>query len=159
MPWAEKRDPAHQKGMYDIYNTLSEKFGVKLTVAGNVFEDVFYNHPEIDMYWRDGEHASPYGSYTIAMAAYAAIFGESVKGLAPNSYNTYPVSDEAWAEVQSAFAASAKEPENEELKTAAWAKYQENVKAVCDKEEEKFSLDPKKAEILQELVDRYALNK
>lgn len=39
------------------------------------------------------------------------------------------------------------------------AKYQENVKAVCDKEEEKFSLDPKKAEILQELVDRYALNK
>ena len=159
MPWAEKRDPAHQKGMYEIYNTLSEKFGVKLTVAGNVFEDVFYNHPEIDMYWRDGEHASPYGSYTIAMAAYAAIFGESVKGLAPNSYNTYPVSDEAWAEVQSAFAASAKEPENEELKTAAWAKYQESVKAVCDKEEEKFSLDPKKAEILQELVDRYALNK
>ena len=93
------------------------------------------------------------------MAAYAAIFGESVKGLAPNSYNTYPVSDEAWAEVQSAFAASAKEPENEELKTAARAKYKENVKAVCDKEEEKFSLDPKKAEILQELVDRYALNK
>ena len=54
---------------------------------------------------------------------------------------------------------SGEEPENEELKTAAWAKYQENVKAVCDKEEEKFSLDPKKAEILQELVDRYALNK
>ena len=89
MPWAEKRDPDHQKGMYDIYNTLSEKYGVKLTVAGNVFEDVFYNYPEIDMYYEDGEHASPYGSYTIAMAAYAAIFGESVKGLSPDSYCTY----------------------------------------------------------------------
>lgn len=89
MPWAEKRDPDHQKGMYDIYNTLAEETGIKLTVAGNVFEDVFFNHPEIDMYYEDGEHASPYGSYTIAMAAYAAIFGESVKGLAPKSYCTY----------------------------------------------------------------------
>ncbi len=89
MPWAEKRDPDHQKGMYDIYNTLAEETGVKLTVAGNVFEDVFYNYPEIDMYYEDGEHASPYGSYTIAMAAYAAIFGESVKGLKPDSYCTY----------------------------------------------------------------------
>ena len=89
MPWAEKRDPDHQKGMYDIYHTLSEQYGVKLTVAGNVFEDVFFNYPEIDMYYEDGEHASPYGSYTIAMAAYAAIFGESVKGLKAESYCTY----------------------------------------------------------------------
>ncbi len=95
MPWAEKRDPDHQKGMYDIYNTLSEQYGVKLTVAGNVFEDVFYNYPDIDMYFVDGEHASPYGSYTIALAAYAAIFGESVKGVSPNSYRTYVAKDGA----------------------------------------------------------------
>lgn len=125
MPWAEKRDPDHQKGMYDIYNTLSEKYDVKLTVAGNVFEDVFFNYPDINMYFVDGEHASPYGSYTIAMAAYAAIFGESVKGLSPNSYETY----------------------------------KEGFKNVLDKEEAFFALDPEKAAILQELVDKHEFGK
>ncbi|MBR6609469.1 MAG: hypothetical protein IKK99_04545 [Oscillospiraceae bacterium] len=157
MPWAEKRDPDHQKGMYDIYNTLSEMYGVKLAYAGNVFEDVFYNYPEIDMYWKDGEHASPYGSYTIAMAVYAAIFGESVKGLAPNSYNTYPVTDEGWAAIKDAFAALGKDPNNAELQAKASALYKENVSVVMDKEEAFFPLDPEKAAVLQELVDKYSL--
>lgn len=157
MPWAEKRDPDHQKGMYDIYNTLSEMYGVKLAYAGNVFEDVFYNHPEIDMYWKDGEHASPYGSYTIAMSVYAAIFGESVKGLAPNSYNTYPVTDEGWAAIKNAFAALGKDPNNAELQAKASALYKENVSVVMDKEEAFFALDPEKATVLQELVDKYSL--
>ena len=157
MPWAEKRDPDHQKGMYDIYNTLSEMYGVKLAYAGNVFEDVFYNHPEIDMYWKDGEHASPYGSYTIAMSVYAAIFGESVKGLAPNSYNTYPVTDEGWAAIKDAFAALGKDPNNAELQAKASALYKENVSVVMDKEEAFIPLDPEKAAVLQELVDKYSL--
>ena len=157
MPWAEKRDPDHQKGMYDIYNTLSEMYGVKLAYAGNVFEDVFYNHPEIDMYWKDGEHASPYGSYTIAMSVYAAIFGESVKGLAPNSYNTYPVTDEGWAAIKDAFAALGKDPNNAELQAKASALYKENVSVVMDKEEAFFPLEPEKAAVLQELVDKYSL--
>ena len=157
MPWAEKRDPDHQKGMYDIYNTLSEMYGVKLAYAGNVFEDVFYNHPEIDMYWKDGEHASPYGSYTIAMSVYAAIFGESVKGLAPNSYNTYPVTDDGWAAIKDAFAALGKDPNNAELQAKASALYKENVSVVMDKEEAFFPLDPEKAAVLQELVDKYSL--
>ncbi len=155
MPWAEKRDPDHQKGMYDIFNTLSKEYGVKLTCAGNVFEDVFYNHPEINMYWRDGEHASPYGSYTIAMAAYAAIFGESVQGLAPNSYETYPVSEQAWRNIREAFAALSKDPNNKELAEKARALYKENVHAVTDKEQAFCPLDPRKAETLQKLVDKY----
>ena len=157
MPWAEKRDPAHQKGMYDIYNTLSEKFGVKLTVAGNVFEDVFYNHPEIDMYWRDGEHASPYGSYVIAMAAYAAIFGESVKGLKAESYLSNPVTDEAWADVQKAFALMNAEPDNAELRANAMKIYKESCGYVMDRNKTFYALDADKAATLQELVDKYAL--
>ncbi|MBR5520981.1 MAG: hypothetical protein IKU54_03195 [Oscillospiraceae bacterium] len=159
MPWAEKRDPDHQKGMYDIYNTLAEETGVKLTVTGNVFEDVFYNYPEINLYWRDGEHASPYGSYVIAMAAYAAIFGESVKGLKPESYETFPVTEESWSEIREAFAALGTNPNDPELQAAAMAKYKENVFSVDSKEEAKYMLDPEKAAKLQELVDKWALGK
>lgn len=125
MPWAEKRDPAHQLNMYDIYNTLSKKYNVKLTVAGNVFEEVFKNYPEIDMYYEDGEHASPYGSYVIAMATYAAIFNDTVKGLKDESYSNY----------LSGFV------------------------PINDKEDIIYPLEENKATKLQELVDKFALNK
>ena len=158
MPWAEKRNPAHQAEMYDIFGTLSEQYGVKLTVAGNVFEDVFYHHPEIDMYWRDGEHASPYGSYVIAMAAYAAIFQESVQGLSPSSYNTYPVTDEAWAEIRETSAALSADPNNEALAQAAMEKWSQYIHPVIDKAEAVFALDPGKTLTLQKLVDQYAFS-
>ena len=158
MPWAEKRDPAHQAGMYDIYNTLSAETGVKLTMAGNVFEDVFHNHPQINMYWRDGEHASPYGSYTIALAAYAAIFNESVQGLSPNSYETFPVSDSAWEEIQAAAAALREDPENAERKAALKAKYREHIHSVDHAEDARYVLDAEKAAILQKLVDKWAFS-
>lgn len=130
VPWAEKRFPEHQEIMYDIYNTLSEENGgIKLTVTGNVFEDVFNNYLEdIDMYWRDGEHASPYGSYAIALSVYAAIFQESVKGMAPTSLITYPIVDGKI--------------------TTTWTK-----------EDATYPLDPAKAEILQNLVDKYEFGK
>lgn len=159
MPWAEKRDPAHQKGMYDIYNTLSEKAGVKLSHAGEVFEDIFYNHPEIDMYWRDGEHASPYGSYAVALCAYAAIFGESVKGVLPNSYYTYPVGENEWIAIKDAMAAVSKEPNNPELQQAAKELYKKYIHPVITESDAFFALDAVKAQIIQDLVDEYSLNK
>jgi hypothetical protein len=156
MPWAEKRDPDHQKSMYDIYNTLSEKFGVKLTVAGNVFEDIFYNHPEINMYWYDGEHASPYGSYTIALACYAAIFSESVVGLPTDSYFNYRMTDNQLATLRRAREEMEKNPEDRKLKEKFYEVYKENVKVIFDKEEAKFPLDKDKALTIQKLVDKYA---
>ena len=58
-------------------------------------------------------------------AAFAAIFGESVKGLKPNSFETY----------------------------------KEGFKNVLDKEEAFYALDPEKAAILQELVDKHEFGK
>ena len=156
MPWAEKWDPAHQAEMYDIYNTLSRENDVKLTVAGQVFEAVFYNHPEINMYWNDGEHASPYGSYTVALAAYAAIFGERVEGMPPNSYETFPVSDEAWAELMEARAAAMKDPDNKVLQAKRRALADKYLCAVNDKAQARYVLDAEKAAVLQKLVDRLA---
>lgn len=152
MPWAEKRDPGHQKKMYDIFETLGRQYGVTLTVAGNVFEDVFYHHPEIDLYWVDGEHASPYGSYTIAMAAYAAIFQERVEGLAPNSYSTYPVAAGHEAEVAAAMAAFQRDNSSTKSLQEAW---QYVLGPVTNKEQAFFPLEPQKALILQRLVDQY----
>ena len=68
-------------------------------------------------------------------------------------YNIVDLSG-TWCE-KAGFAAAAKEPENTELKAAAWAKYKANVHAVFDKEEAFFALDPEKVATLQGLVDKF----
>lgn len=155
MPWAEKKEPAHQKVMYDTFYSLSKKYNIKIAIAGNVFEDVFYNHPEIDMYWYDGRHASPYGSYTVAMSVYSAIFNESVKGLKASSYCTYPVSLDDWNNIQNDLRMLSMDPENKELQKKASQTYEKCVQAVMEKDKAYFALDPQKAEILQDMVDKY----
>jgi len=90
IPWAEKRDPAHQAQMYDIYESLCSQNNISSIKVGQIFEEVFNHCPDIDMYWFDGEHASPYGSYAYACAVYAAVFGESTVGMAPVSFLTHP---------------------------------------------------------------------
>ncbi len=157
VPWAEKYDPGHQKGMYDIFSAVAKENDVKLIHAGNVFEDIFYNHKEVNMYWNDGEHASPYGSYCIALSAYATIFNESVKDILPNSYYTYIVSDSQWQEIQDAKEKSGKNPDDADLKAAVSLTYKKYVKACSDKEKIKFKLDEDKANIIKTLVDKYCL--
>lgn len=159
LPWAEKNDPDHQKEMYEIYQAFSDYYHVKLTCTGYVFEEVLLHHPDINMYWNDEKHASPYGSYAVAMATYCAIFNESVKGLSPLSYCNYPISDENWARIKAGFMAARKEPENKELMEKAYEVYRAFSFPVIDREKTSYRLDPEKASILQDLVDRFGLDK
>lgn len=154
MPWAERDYQDHQKIMYDTYYILRDKFDVKLTCTGNVFEEVYNTHPEINMYWVDGQHASPYGSYTAAMGAFKAIFAESVKGLSSNAYENYPVSEEDYRLVHEANLKAQAEPDNKELKEELMRLYHEKIVPVCDKEKAKVVLDAEKTAVLQELVDK-----
>ena len=34
-----------------------------LAPVGEIWEQIRQTHPEIELFWHDGEHASPYGSY------------------------------------------------------------------------------------------------
>lgn len=63
--------------MYDIFDALREKTGVCCSPVGQVFQRVEQEEKDIDLYWVDGEHASPYGSYVIAACAFARITGKS----------------------------------------------------------------------------------
>ena len=157
MPWAEKRSPEHQYEMYEIYEELAEKAGVRINPVGRIFEDIFNNYPEINMYWLDGEHASEYGSYAAALCTYATIFAESVKGVSPKSYYTYPLSQETWNEISRAYAEAAACPCDSALAKKADALWNEKAKPVLDEKEAERVLDTDKAEIIQELVDKYAL--
>ncbi|MBR5095439.1 MAG: hypothetical protein IK095_10105 [Oscillospiraceae bacterium] len=64
MTWAEKARPENAAVMSRCYRRLAAKEGALLAPVGEIFEAL--RGSGIELYWRDGEHASPYGSYLTA---------------------------------------------------------------------------------------------
>ena len=66
MTWAEQPYPEHFYPMQKLYTALSAETGAMLAPIGALFDELQRTHPEIELYWHDGEHASVYGDYLIA---------------------------------------------------------------------------------------------
>ena len=77
MTWAEKEHPEHLPAMQETYRGITEESGALLRPAGELFSLVQKEHPEISLYWKDGEHASPYGDYLIAAALTSLLCGSN----------------------------------------------------------------------------------
>ena len=73
MTWAKKDEPENAARISGIYRVLAERYGTLLAPIAELFDTVRTVHPEIELYWRDGSHASPYGSYLIAATIAAVI--------------------------------------------------------------------------------------
>ncbi len=73
MTWAEKAKPENANVMSRCYRHLAEKYGALLAPIGQLFER--FRGTEIELYWKDGEHASPYGSYLTAATLAALLCG------------------------------------------------------------------------------------
>jgi len=81
LPWAEERKPEHQAEINSIYQELSRTAGVPLIPVGAVFEKARKRVDMPSLYWEDGEHGSPWGSYAAAAVIYASLSGRSPVGL------------------------------------------------------------------------------
>ncbi len=81
--WAERHAPEHQSEMNRGYNLIMSEAGLRCSPAGQVFMEVKNEYPEIDMYFEDGAHCSPYGSYAVACCVFSQVFRRSPEGL-PN---------------------------------------------------------------------------
>ena len=66
MTWAEQAYPEHFLPMKRFYTAISAETGALFAPVGELFEEIRRTHPEIELYWHDGEHASAYGDYLIA---------------------------------------------------------------------------------------------
>jgi len=76
MTWAKKDEPEKAEEIGALYRALAEKHRVPLAPIAELYEDIRTAHPEIELYWHDGSHASPYGTYLIA-ATFAALLNRS----------------------------------------------------------------------------------
>jgi hypothetical protein len=77
--WAEKRMPEHQAEMNRRYHKLASEQGALLAPIGEVWAAVLSelkDQPDVDLYFRDGEHASYVGDYLIAMVITRTITGK-----------------------------------------------------------------------------------
>lgn len=73
--WAEKVHPEHQAAMSALYPTLARDLGALSAPVGTVWGRLQAERPDIELYWHDGEHASPYGSYLFAAVLFSVLTG------------------------------------------------------------------------------------
>lgn len=76
MTWASVAHPEDQQPMIDAYTEAAATYHGLLAPVGLAWSKVRYGHPEVNLYWQDGEHASPFGSYLAASAIFCAITGK-----------------------------------------------------------------------------------
>ena len=82
LPWSEKNNPDGQAVIVQAHEALLARYpGMQWAPVGLVWDKVRHGHPEIELYYPDGEHASPVGSSLIACTLLRTMTGASVLGL------------------------------------------------------------------------------
>ncbi|MBR3295234.1 MAG: hypothetical protein IKI62_03140 [Clostridia bacterium] len=64
--WAEKRFPENQQKMIDTCRKLAQDNDPVLAPVGEIWQKVCKRYPDIELYFRDGEHAGLYGDFLVA---------------------------------------------------------------------------------------------
>ena len=60
--WSRKDEPEKQAEMNEVHRRIAEKTGALLAPVGESWWDRVHSCPDLDMYAKDGAHASPAGS-------------------------------------------------------------------------------------------------
>ena len=71
--WARKGDEAFQSTMSGVYNDLGRELNVPVAPVGDEWQKHRLAHPDIELYFKDGEHASPEGSALAARVLFETI--------------------------------------------------------------------------------------
>lgn len=83
MTWSEKNNEAGQERMANAYFELGKRIHATVAPVGLVWWKLFHSHPEIELYFTDGQHASPAGSLVAAYTIFSAITGKQAKATEP----------------------------------------------------------------------------
>lgn len=60
--WSMKKEPEVQALMNEVHRSVAEEIDALLAPVGENWWDYKESHPELELYWQDGAHASPDGS-------------------------------------------------------------------------------------------------
>jgi len=74
--WVKKGDEAFQSTMSGVYNSLGTELNVPVAPVGDEWQKFRIAHPETELFFRDGEHASPEGSRLAAQVIAQTVLKE-----------------------------------------------------------------------------------
>lgn len=90
LTWARKKVPEDQAALNAAYMRATRETKSIVAPAGLAWAEVEKDDPNINLFYRDGSHPSPAGTYLNACVFYATIFGRSPVGL-PSRISGTPV--------------------------------------------------------------------
>jgi hypothetical protein len=90
LTWARKATPEDQAALSSAYMRAAADFGAKVAPVGIAWERLREQQPSLELFYGDGSHPSPAGSYLAACTFYASIFHQSPVGL-PGRISGKPV--------------------------------------------------------------------
>jgi hypothetical protein len=126
LTWARRAAPEDQSALNYAYIHTAETTHSVLAPVGLAWSRVREADPSVDLYYSDGSHPSPAGSYLAACAIYSAIFRKSPANL-PARISGAPVNldTEQVESKKSAVLVDLSQPVAAELQAAAWNAWQE----------------------------------
>ena len=81
MTWAKKEEEYNQERMTKAHEKIAEEINAILAPVGSNWWAYRKSHPEIEMYYEDGAHASAEGSAFAAKYIWDSIYAEIVKNI------------------------------------------------------------------------------
>lgn len=126
LTWARRATPVDQAALNYAYIHAAKATHSLVAPVGLAWARVRQTDPSIDLYYQDGAHPSPAGSYLAACAIYAAIFGKNPINL-PARISGVPVNleTEELEPNKNAVLVDLPAPVAAKLQTAAWNAWRE----------------------------------
>ena len=93
LTWSRKATPEDQAALDHAYFSAARQAGAPVAPAGIAWQLVRGERPDLELYWKDGSHPSPAGSYLAACAIYATLLHRDPSGL-PGRITGTPISVE-----------------------------------------------------------------
>jgi hypothetical protein len=125
LTWARKATPDDQSVLNDAYVRAAKANRATIAPVGIAWNQVRQQHRSIELFYMDGSHPSPSGTYLAACTFYATVFHASPVGL-PARIVGRPVNlDTAQVEVdKTTVLVDLPAPDAQALQAAAWAAWQ-----------------------------------
>jgi hypothetical protein len=93
LTWSRKGTPEDQAALNHAYFSAAHLAGAPVAPVGIAWQLVRRERPDLELYWKDGSHPSPAGSYLAACAIYATLLHRDPSGL-PSRITGTPISVE-----------------------------------------------------------------
>ena len=88
LTWARENRPETQAALTEAFLDLAEELDAAVAPVGVAWQDVRRETPTPSLYFRDGSHPGPTGTYLAACVFYATLFGQSPEGLSRVRFST-----------------------------------------------------------------------